>query len=132
MIGLPDKIRALSAKLNNLEEAVVAFLKANPNPPDKKVHDWAEKEGHDVHQVEAAIYRLATKFVKILTGGKSVEKGVTEKDFDPQQIKQGIKVELEHTPDEDVAKKIVLDHLVESPTYYDHLEEMESKFEHAG
>ena len=42
-------------------------------------------------------------------------------------IADGIKVELEHTDDIDLAKKIVLDHLVESPEYYDALEEMEKK-----
>ena len=41
------------------------------------------------------------------------------------QLSKGIKVELEHTSDEDVAKEIALDHLAEYPDYYDRLEQVE-------
>lgn len=34
------------------------------------------------------------------------------------QLKQGIEVEKEHTPDSNIAKKIALDHLKEDPLYY--------------
>ena len=43
-----------------------------------------------------------------------------------QQVEKGIKVEFEHTDDDNAAMEIVLDHLWESATYYDHLDEMES------
>jgi hypothetical protein len=36
----------------------------------------------------------------------------------PQELRMGIKVELEHTDDLDKAKKIALDHLAENPFYY--------------
>ena len=36
----------------------------------------------------------------------------------PQELRMGIKVELEHTDDLDKAKKIALDHLSENPFYY--------------
>jgi hypothetical protein len=36
----------------------------------------------------------------------------------PQELRMGIKVELEHTDDIDKAKKIALDHLAENPFYY--------------
>ena len=38
--------------------------------------------------------------------------------INPQELRMGIKVELEHTDDLDVAKKIALDHLAENPFYY--------------
>jgi len=38
--------------------------------------------------------------------------------FHPQEVRMGIKVELEHTDDLDKAKKIALDHLRENPFYY--------------
>jgi len=41
------------------------------------------------------------------------------------QLKQGIKVEMEHTDDMDIAKKIALDHLAEDPHYYTKLAKME-------
>jgi hypothetical protein len=36
----------------------------------------------------------------------------------PQELRMGIKVEMEHTDDLDKAKKIALDHLAENPFYY--------------
>lgn len=51
-----------------------------------------------------------------------LSKGKKESNFDPIQIKKGIKVEKEHTRDPKLAKKIAMDHLVEDPKYYDKLE----------
>lgn len=48
--------------------------------------------------------------------------------FDPDQISKGINVEMEHTNNPSLAKEIAQDHLTEDPKYYDHLEEMESKY----
>jgi len=46
-----------------------------------------------------------------------------------EQEKKGIKIEHEHTPDNDIAAEIARDHLVEHPYYYDFLEEMEKDLE---
>jgi len=61
--------------------------------------------------------------------GLSVEKGLTEDQVDSDQLIEGMKVEMEHTTNEDIAKKIALDHLAENPKYYDYLKEMEEKME---
>jgi hypothetical protein len=37
------------------------------------------------------------------------------------QIQKGLKVEREHTTDNNIARKIAMDHLVEDPSYYDKL-----------
>jgi hypothetical protein len=50
--------------------------------------------------------------------GRAKEKGITEKDVDPEQLKIGIQVEMEHTDDKDLATQIALDHLAEKDTYY--------------
>lgn len=50
-------------------------------------------------------------------------------DFDVEQIKMGVEVELEHTDDPHVALEIALDHLTEADDYYSRLEEMESEAE---
>lgn len=44
-----------------------------------------------------------------------------------EQIVKGIKVELEHTEDEKLAREIALDHLWEIPDYYDRLDKMEQE-----
>lgn len=46
-------------------------------------------------------------------------------DFDPEALKKGLKVELEHTSDSDIALEIAMDHLTEDPLYYDKLQKME-------
>jgi len=42
-----------------------------------------------------------------------------------RQLAKGIKVELEHTSDREIAKEIAMDHLGEKPDYYDRLEQAE-------
>ncbi|MDD5650239.1 MAG: hypothetical protein PHF86_07485 [Candidatus Nanoarchaeia archaeon] len=114
-----------------LREDVIFFLKINPNPSDVDLHIWAEKHDYDIHEVENEIYKLATKFVNFLTGGKANELSVSEEDVDSKELAKGVKVELEHTSDKDVAKRIALDHLAESKgvPYYSLLADMEKKFE---
>lgn len=46
-----------------------------------------------------------------------------------KQIKIGVEIEQEHTSDEEQAKKIAMDHLVEFPDYYDRLVKMEKEAE---
>ncbi len=41
-----------------------------------------------------------------------------EKDVDAKQLAMGIKVEMEHTKDKRISKRIALDHLAEDPLYY--------------
>lgn len=43
-----------------------------------------------------------------------------------KQLREGIKVEMEHTNDKKIAEKIALDHLDEMPDYYVRLKKMES------
>jgi len=47
--------------------------------------------------------------------------------YNPEQLAMGIKVELEHTDDLEIAKTITKHHLNELPDYYERLEEMEEK-----
>lgn len=65
-----------------------------------------------------------------------IEGGLADKksynDFNPGALKQGIKVELEHTNKFEIAREIAMDHLTEDPEYYDKLALVEdSKMEKA-
>lgn len=51
------------------------------------------------------------------------------KDFDREQLLKGVKVELEHTNDPEVALEIAMDHLMEDPKYYDKLATIEKHYE---
>jgi hypothetical protein len=54
-----------------------------------------------------------------LQGGKG--EGMDQTQVDPEQLQMGIKVEMEHTNDQELAKEIAMDHLAEDPQYYAHL-----------
>jgi len=64
---------------------------------------------------------------ELIPGG--LAEGKDPSDYDPKQLEMGIKVELEHTDDEDVAREIAMDHLQEIPDYYDRLKIMEEEAE---
>lgn len=49
--------------------------------------------------------------------------GRRPEDFDPEQLRAGTQVELEHTIDPAVAQEIAMDHLTEDPRYYEALRE---------
>jgi hypothetical protein len=67
------------------------------------------------------------KSTEKLKGGKGDNR--PDSDFDPEQLKAGIKVEAEHTTDKVKAKEIVKDHLTESADYYKKLKVMEADME---
>lgn len=58
-----------------------------------------------------------------IPGGLADQK--TPQDFDPLQIQEGIRVELEHTNDKSIAREIAMDHLSEDPDYYQKLKLIE-------
>lgn len=59
-----------------------------------------------------------------LKGGKADNR--PDSDFEATALAKGIKIEMEHTNDPELAKEIAKDHLAESPRYYDELEKMEN------
>lgn len=67
--------------------------------------------------------KSAKTHVDRIPGGLADKK--KPQDFDPDQLKKGIKVEMEHTEDPAKAEEIAMDHLTEDPKYYDKLEKIE-------
>lgn len=63
----------------------------------------------------------------MIPGGRADKK--TPSDFDPVQLEKGIKVEMEHTKNKELAREIAMDHLTEFPDYYIALEKMERELE---
>ena len=110
-----------------LKDDVVFFLKVHPDPEDKMLHTWAEENGYDVHEVETEIYKLATKYVAFLTGGQANEIGLSEEDVDPDELEIGIDIESEHVDDEEMQKRMALDHLAENEFYYSLLQKLVEK-----
>lgn len=59
--------------------------------------------------------------------GRSNKKEITKEDVDPKQLEMGIEVEHEHSPDDEIAERITLDHLAEIDDYYTRLKKMEDQ-----
>lgn len=110
-----------------MEESLKKFLKKNPAPSDEKFHAWAERKGIETDKAEAGAYRLAGKYVNLLTSGKS--KGKSPEGITPEEKRVGVKIEAEHTDDMDLRKKIRNDHNTEHKRYYSHLPAFEKMLE---
>jgi len=63
----------------------------------------------------------------IMEAGLSYENGFTAEDADPEELKMGIIVEMEHTSNKEISEKIALDHLCEISDYYTRLSSMEQE-----
>ena len=103
------------------------FLQKNIDPSDNEIHSLAEKLNVEPDDLEAMIYSLSTDF---WANGRYNEKGKNMK-FDEKELAAGIKVEMEHTTNKEIARRIALDHLTEIPGtgkgdgYYSLLKKME-------
>lgn len=57
-------------------------------------------------------------------GGNRLPGGMADRHkvlFDPEQLRIGTRVEMEHTNEPAIAREIAMDHLTEDPRYYDKL-----------
>jgi len=118
------KLRKYITEEKDAKSEIMAFLKDNPSPKDEKIHSLADKLSIDPHEFEGMIYSILGSF---LGNGRAKEKGVTEKDVDANELKMGIKVEMEHTDDPIMASRIAIDHLAEIDDYYTRLKKMEGE-----
>jgi len=114
----------VEADQKNIRAKIMQFFKENPSPPDKKVHEFAESLGMDEHKFEEQIYSVLGS---IFAAGKAFKNKFTEEDADPKELAMGVKVEMEHTTDAEIAKRIALDHLEEIEDYYTRLKKMEEE-----
>jgi len=65
----------------------------------------------------AIIQKVMAKLKKDkLPGGRA--EGMSDNEFDPKQIQEGMTIEMEHTDDPEIALDISRDHLAENPNYY--------------
>jgi len=89
----------------------------NPNFADISFYKkGGELQGLTQSEIDTNVHKIATKFKLPL-------------EYINSQLKLGIKFEMEHTNDKSIASKIALDHLNESPYYYQKLSEMEKELD---
>ncbi len=77
--------------------------------------------------LDAYLDKLKESPIAPLGNAVGKHRHMSDEDFDPEQLAMGIKVEMEHTDDVNIAKEIAKDHLAECATYYTRLELMEKK-----
>ena len=106
---------------SDLHAKIIKWFLENPYPKDDKVHAFAEKLGMDPDEFEGHIYMVLSS---ILSEGNSKGKDIKH---DPKELEMGIKVEMEHTTNPIISRKIALDHLEEISDYYTRLARMESE-----
>lgn len=111
-------LAALDAQIKALQLKIVSTQKQIAELNKQKALKAAEK----------ITTESVSKFPKItnqLKSGKGDK--LTAKDVNQNQLKKGIKIEMEHTNDREKAEEIALDHLSENPKYYTDLEKLEAK-----
>ena len=116
-----EKIEEIDRGESDIHAEIIKWFFANPYPKDDAVHAFAEKLGMDPDKFEGHIYMVLSS---ILSEGRSKGKDIKH---DPKELDMGIKVEMEHTTNPIISRKIAMDHLVEIPDYYTRLAKMEKE-----
>ena len=104
---------------NNLDELI---KEAEHTESRKKIVEYFSKgEGslESIKNLEEVALGMLESF---LAKGLSIS---FDGDYDPEQVKKGIEVEMEHTDCKLIAEKIAKDHLSEYSDYYTRLEKIE-------
>lgn len=77
--------------------------------------------------LESVVGKIDSRLTSSKTTKDLADKhGVSVEEIEAQ-LEKGVKVEMEHTKNDDSARKIALDHLAEVPDYYDKLKQVEAK-----
>ena len=100
--------------------SIIEFFSTRDKPSDDDIHGLAESLGIDKHKFEEKIYAILSSF---FNAGRHKES--PSESIDDEELKKGIKVEMEHTTSPEIARRISLDHLAELPDYYTRLAKME-------
>jgi len=112
------------------EEQVIKFIDKHPRPTDDEFHAWAEGNGFNKHKAEQVTYGILSNLIN-----KGRSKGKAPAGIAPKDVKEGVKIEAEHTPNKLLQRKITDDHNTELKKYYDKKEglpAMEKSLDKAG
>lgn len=114
-----DPKRYIIAKRDVMDKLKAKFMKPeksfDPEKPYEEItpeieDEWFTEEGWEED---------------VIPGGLADD--VPASKFDPKLLSEGIKVEMEHTSDPDIAREIAKDHLMEDLQYYRKLRKVEGK-----
>jgi len=106
---------------SDIHAEIIKWIVKNPKATLEDATSFAKELGIELQELEHHIFMVLSS---ILAEGRS--KGKDTK-HDPKELEMGIKVEMEHTTDPTISRKIAMDHLVEIPDYYTRLAKMEKE-----
>lgn len=102
-----QKIRQLSLKIaseflfrsSDVKEKIKEFLKKNPNPEDKQIHELAHSLGIDEKEFEETIYGMLSKRLKGQTSKDaidftSISPLVTRAKFSPRELARALRLSI--------------------------------------
>lgn len=108
--------------MDPIQEALVQLFCSKTIIKDHQdLHALAEQLGVEPSDMEERAYAMLQAF---FSQGRYMKEG-QDKTFDSDELSMGDGVELEHTNDPVIARRIALDHLTELPDYYTRLKAME-------
>jgi len=115
-----DGITGVDKKIS----ALIKLLSTDKTIKDHRdFHALADELGMDeAGDLEEKAYALLQSF---FAQGRYMEKGSGKK-FSEEELAMGDKVELEHTDNPVIARRIAMDHLTEISDYYTRLKKMEA------
>jgi len=93
----------------------LGYLQSDPNPTGESLALLAQLSGYTLEEVHREVFAIAAEMAAFLASGRHTE---LNQEPDPEQVRQGMEIEKEHTSNALIAQKIALDHLVEHPDYY--------------
>lgn len=127
----PDKVKLKEKKEEILLEQdrgesdihaeIIKWTIKNPKASIEDATAFSKELGIELSELEHHIFMI---LANILAEGYSKGKEIKH---DPAELEMGIKVEMEHTSEPLISRKIALDHLTEIPDYYTRLAKMEKE-----
>ena len=102
----------------NLDDQIIRFFRSNKSVTDELIENKANELGMSGEKFRNKIYEVFGKYARL---GKHYY--VPNDEFDPQQLREGIRIEHEHVSNDSIALLIAKDHLSEDgcEKYYSYL-----------
>lgn len=102
---------------DNTLDIIIQFIKSG-NTNIKKL-------AIELKLTDQQLFDILLKLFSAMINGTGKHNSVPDSNFDKKQLELGVKIELEHTNNQYIAKMIAKDHLMELPDYYTKLKQME-------
>jgi hypothetical protein len=114
-VGVKDKL--------GLSKAIIDMFTLYSEVTDDMIKKLANNLNIPEEVLENEIYSIMSNFFN-----KGMSRDNPNAPIDPNELRAGIKVEMEHTSNPLISEKIARDHLTEDASYYTHLAVMEAQY----